>query len=104
MLMLLAAAQVHRTVVPIFNMQPDGVFIELTAGIQIDHVEHDMAASDDVERRIEDMLRDRHGVSLTRFRQPGMVRRTSSGVPRLRARAKTVIGRRTAPAARRVAG
>src|SRR4029453_1717093 len=63
MLMLLAAAQVHRLVVAILDMQSDVVFIELAAGIEIDHVEHDMAGSDDVEGRIEDMLRDGHAVS-----------------------------------------
>ena len=66
MLMLLAAAQVYRLVVAIFDMQSDVVFIKLAAGIQIDHVEHDMAGSDDVEGRIEDMLRDGHAVSLIR--------------------------------------
>src|SRR5712691_1424935 len=71
MLMLLAAAQVHRLVVAILDVQPDVVFIKLAAGIQIDHVEHDMAGSDDVEGRIEDMLRDGHAVSSTRFRHSG---------------------------------
>src|SRR5258708_7743056 len=78
MLMLLAAAQVNRLVVAILNMQSDGVFVKLAAGIQIDHVEHDMAASDDVERRIENMLRDGHAVSLTGFRHSGMVQSTTS--------------------------
>src|SRR5207248_7906448 len=68
MLMLLAAAQVYRLVVAIFDMHSDVVFIKLAAGIQIDHVEHDMAGSDDVEGRIEDMLRDGHAVSSTGFR------------------------------------
>src|SRR6266576_4303332 len=71
MLMLLAAPQVHRLVVAILDMQPHVVFIKLAAGIQIDHVEHDMAGSDDVEGRIEDMLRDGHAVSSTGFRHSG---------------------------------
>ena len=53
MLMLLAAAQINRLVVAILDMQPDRVFVEFAAGIQVDHVEHDVAAPDDVERRIE---------------------------------------------------
>jgi hypothetical protein len=60
MLMLLAAAQVHRAVVAILDMQPDGVFVKLPAGVQIHHVEHDVAAPDDVEWRIEDVLWDGH--------------------------------------------
>jgi hypothetical protein len=63
MLMLLAAAQVHRLVVAILDMQPDGVFVKLAAGIQVDHIEHDVAAPDDVERRIEDVLGNGHAVS-----------------------------------------
>jgi hypothetical protein len=60
MLMLLAAAQIHRSVVAILDVQPDGVFIKLAAGVQVHHVKHDMAAPDDVERRIEDVLRNGH--------------------------------------------
>jgi hypothetical protein len=41
-------------------MQPDGVFVKLPAGVQIHHVEHDVAAPDDVEWRIEDVLWDGH--------------------------------------------
>ena len=63
MLMLLAAAQVHRLVVAVLDMQPDGGFVKRAAGVQIRHVEHDVAASDDVERRIEDVLRNGHVVS-----------------------------------------
>ncbi len=63
MLMLLAAAQVNRSVVAILDMQPDGVFVERAARVQVDHVEHDMAAPDDVEGRIEDVLRNGHAVS-----------------------------------------
>ena len=58
--MLLAAAQINRSVVAILDMQADGVFVELAAGVQVDHVEHDVAAADDVERRIEDVLRHGH--------------------------------------------
>ena len=64
MLMLLAAAQVNRLVVAILDMQPDGVFIKLAAGIEVDHIEHDVAAPDDVERRIENMLRNGHRVEV----------------------------------------
>jgi hypothetical protein len=64
MLMLLAAAQVHRAVVAILDMQPDGIFVKLPAGAQVHHVQYDVAASDDIERRIEGMLRDGHDVSL----------------------------------------
>jgi hypothetical protein len=63
MLVLLAAAQIHRFVVAILDMQPDGVFIKLAGGIQVGNVEHNMAAPDDVERRIENVLRDGHAVS-----------------------------------------
>src|SRR3984957_16142684 len=62
MLMLLAAAQIDRFVVAILDMQPDGVLVKFAAGIEVDHVEHDMAAADDVERRIEDVLRCGHRV------------------------------------------
>ena len=58
--MLLAAAQVYRFVVAILDMQSDGVFVELAAGVQVDHVEHGVAAADDVEGRIEDVLRNGH--------------------------------------------
>ncbi len=61
MLVLLAAAQINRLVVAILDMQPDGVFVKFAAGIQVHHVEHDVAAPDDVERRIEDMLWNGHG-------------------------------------------
>jgi hypothetical protein len=69
MLMLLAAAQVHRPVVAILNMQPDGIFVKLAAGIQIHHVKDEVAAPDDVEWWIENMLRDGHAVSSIRRRQ-----------------------------------
>jgi hypothetical protein len=41
-------------------MQTDGVFVEFAARIQIHNIQHDMAASDDVEGRIEDVLRNGH--------------------------------------------
>src|SRR3984893_9239551 len=50
-------------------MQPDGVFVEFAAGVQIHHVKHDMAAPDDIERRIEDVLRHGHAMSLMRRRK-----------------------------------
>src|ERR1700687_5761772 len=50
-------------------MQPDGVFVEFAAGVQIHHVKHDMAAPDDIERRIEDVLRHGHAMSLIRRRK-----------------------------------
>ena len=58
--MLLAAAQVNRFVVAILDMQAHGVFIELAAGVEVGHVEHAVARPDDVERRIEDVLRNGH--------------------------------------------
>src|ERR1700721_4173491 len=64
MLMLLAASQIDRFVVAILDMQPDGVLVKFAAGIEVDHVEHDMAAADDVERRIEDVLRGGHRVEV----------------------------------------
>src|SRR5258708_182515 len=64
MLVLLAAAQVHGFVVAILDMQPDGVFVEFTAGVEVDHVEHGVAAPDDVERWIEDVRWCRHVASL----------------------------------------
>src|SRR5271154_6901628 len=60
MLMLFAAAQIHRLVVAILDMQPDRVFVELAAGVQVSHVEHGVTAPDDVEGRIEDVLRNGH--------------------------------------------
>src|SRR5213075_2127943 len=62
--MLLAAAQVHRVVVAILDMQSNGILVELAAGIQIHYVKNNMAAADDVEGRIEDVLRDGHTKSL----------------------------------------
>jgi len=67
MLMLFAAAQVDRLVVAILNVQSDGVFVKLAGGIQVHHIKHGMAAPDDVERWIEDMLRRGHAISLVRF-------------------------------------
>jgi hypothetical protein len=43
-------------------MEADSRFIERAAFLQVDHVEHDMAAPDDVEGRIEDVCRNGHVV------------------------------------------
>src|SRR5258708_37262716 len=56
MLMLLTAAQGHRLVVAILDMQPDVVFIKLAAGGRIPHVEHGMAGSGCGGWPIEDLL------------------------------------------------
>ena len=63
MLMLLAAAQVDGIVVAVLDMQADRVLIERAARVQVGDVEHRMAGADDVERRIENVLRNGHGVS-----------------------------------------
>src|SRR5579871_701527 len=63
MLMLLAASKINRTLVGILDMQADRRLVEVAAPLQIGHVEHDMARADDVERRIEDMLRNGHMIS-----------------------------------------
>jgi len=55
----------------ILDMQPDRGFVELPAGVEVGHVEHDMAAADDVERWIEDVCRNRPVVSLAGFVIPG---------------------------------
>src|SRR5882757_2748768 len=60
MLMLLGAAQVHRLVVAVLDMEANSVFVEVTAGVQIRHVEHGVAGADDVERWIEDVCWYRH--------------------------------------------
>ena len=60
MLVLLAAAQIHRPVVMILDMKPNDVFVERAAGFEVGHVEHGMARPYDVERRIEDVSRDGH--------------------------------------------
>jgi hypothetical protein len=60
MLLLLAAAQIDRRVAAILDMQADSVFVELATRIQIHHVKDGVAASDDVEGRIEDVLRNGH--------------------------------------------
>src|SRR5258708_2166103 len=67
MLVLLAAAQVDRSVVAILDMQADGVFVELAAGIEVAHVEHGVAAPDDVEWWIEDVRWCRHVASLVKL-------------------------------------
>ena len=74
-LMLFAAAQVYRAVVAILHMQANSVLVELPAGIQIQNVKHDMAGSDDVEWRIEDVSRDGHTGSLVRALASGYVPR-----------------------------
>src|SRR4051794_40419322 len=63
-LMLLATAQVHRFIVAILDMQPDSVLVELPTGVQIRDIKHSMAAPNDIKRGVEDVLRDRHTVSL----------------------------------------
>ena len=60
MLMLLTAAQVSGGVVAVFDMQANDLVVKLDALVQIDDVEHHMAGADDVERRIEHVLRHRH--------------------------------------------
>ena len=64
MLMLLAATQIERLVIAVLDMEAYGRFIELAADRKIRHVEDDMTAANDIEWRIEDVLRDRHNVSL----------------------------------------
>src|SRR5215207_2574131 len=63
MLMLLAAAQVHRLVIAVLDMQADGVLVERPALVEVDDVEHGVAAADDVEGGIEDVCRNGHAVS-----------------------------------------
>jgi hypothetical protein len=60
MLVFLAAAQIDRRIAAVLDMQADRVFVELAARIQIHHVKDSVAASDDVEGRIEDVLRNGH--------------------------------------------
>ena len=60
MLMLLAAAQIHRLVVAVLDMEADGVLVERAALVEVDDIEHGVAAADDVERRIEDVCRNGH--------------------------------------------
>src|SRR6185295_14327109 len=60
MLMLLATAQVYRLVVAVLDMEADGVFVEGAAPGEVRHVEHGVAAADDVERRVEDVCRNGH--------------------------------------------
>jgi len=74
MLMLLAAAQIDRLVVAVLDMEADGVFVELAAGVEVDHVEHDVAATDDVERRVEDVRWRRHCIVPVGFVIPGSLR------------------------------
>ncbi len=67
MLMLLDAAQIHRAVVAVLDMEADGGLVERAAGIEIHHVEHDVAGPDDIEGRIEDVLRNGHVVSFVKL-------------------------------------
>jgi len=62
-LMLFGAAQIHGLVVAVLDMEANGGFVERAASVQIRHVEHGVAGADDVERRIEDVLRNGHAVS-----------------------------------------
>jgi len=62
MLLFLAAPQIDRLVGPILDMEADRVLVELAAGIQAGYIEHDVAAPNDVERRIEDVRRHGHVV------------------------------------------
>src|SRR5437870_5977978 len=71
MLMLLGAAKVYRPVVAVLDMEADGVFVERAARVQVRHVEDGVAGADDVERRIEDVLRNGHGVSSIELVIPG---------------------------------
>ncbi|MGY3411623.1 hypothetical protein ACVWZV_007736 [Bradyrhizobium sp. GM5.1] len=61
--MLLGGAQVDDLVVGVLDMQADNAFIELAAELQVGDVQHGVAGADDVERRLEDMLRYGHCVS-----------------------------------------
>ena len=60
MLVLLGRAQVNDIVVGILDMQTDHGLVELAAQLQVGDVEHDVAGADDVERRLEDVLRYGH--------------------------------------------
>src|SRR5690349_18134122 len=71
MLMLFAAAQIHRLEVGILGMEASGIFVERAALAEIDDVEHGMAAADDIEGGIEDVCRNGHVVSLLWIAIPG---------------------------------
>jgi hypothetical protein len=58
--MLFAAMQVYRAIVTILHMQADSFLVELSAGVQIQDVEYDVAGPNDVEWWIEDVSRDGH--------------------------------------------
>jgi hypothetical protein len=60
MLMLLAAAQIHRLVVGVLDMQADGGLVERAALVEVDDIKHGVAAADDVEGGIEDVCRNGH--------------------------------------------
>src|SRR5581483_5732127 len=63
MLMLLDCAQIDRVVVGILDMQADRRLVELAAELQVGHIKHRVAGADDVEGRVEDVLRYGHVVS-----------------------------------------
>jgi hypothetical protein len=71
MLMLLAAAQIDRLVVPVLDMEADGILIEGAALAEVNDIEHGVAAADDVEGRIENVCRNGHTVSLIWLVIPG---------------------------------
>ncbi|KIU01201.1 hypothetical protein QU39_00195, partial [Staphylococcus aureus] len=60
-LMLFAAAQVDGFAVGVLDMQADGVLVERAGGREIGHVQHDVAAAQHVEWRLERMLGNGHG-------------------------------------------
>src|SRR6266702_6656910 len=60
-------------------MQADTRLIERAAGVEVGYIEHRMAAADDVEGRIENVLWNGHGVSLHSLRHSGM-RRPNTGL------------------------
>ena len=59
-LMLLAASKVDGGVIGVFDVQTDGGLVEFSAEFQIRHIKDCVAGANDVERRIEDVLRNRH--------------------------------------------
>jgi hypothetical protein len=79
MLMLFRAAQVYHAVIGILDVQADGGLVEFATELQVGHVEHGMARSDDVEGRLEDVLRYGHCVSLGLV-IPGRSVRTEPGI------------------------
>ncbi len=59
-LVLFVAAEVDGVAVGVFDMQADGVFVECSVRCEIGDVQHDVAGTQDVEWRIEDVLRSGH--------------------------------------------